>query len=521
MDPKLPPASEEGSQPAKAGGGSIIDRLLNLFAGGDDPERKKQRELKTIAKDLKKSRLRYYNAGTGTVEPALARFFYEFYRVLGPAQTLLQNAASSGALKTIMVEVALNEEETALRDRLQEESIQARAKTADPKSVGEQVKEDVRRLYQSFDAGRIEEIDGRYNLLNALLELISFDYYFLLKKFDSNLPERDMVYKPHFESINGEYVADELKDFQEILPAMDPEADWTALLDMLKAYRNMEVVARDGMRKLLTQIAAVQKSGVFAMIVRVVDKDPAYKPMARTYNEHIVEPYLTKVKGQAEIALQRIVQGKRTEKIEELSKLVFGTASISRLSNYSEKGNAAFSKKMLGGFLYVAALNYLKAFLLDYLKKDIRDIVDMLLVKGKWAVNQPSQQLSEAYHQLLKISESLSTFDESLADDGDWGRKMKSIMIKADRDKKAFQTLHALLDEINDQAKGMIGEASAQCIAIGKVLKLALDDLAKTPAELIINWRELRSATDKDIKALIVGVYKQIYYFVQLLSFYK
>jgi hypothetical protein len=53
------------------------------------------------------------------------------------------------------------------------------------------------------------------------------------------------------------------------------------------------------------------------------------------------------------------------------------------------------------------------------------------------------------------------------------------------------------------------------------VLKLALDDYAKAPAELIINWRELKAGTDKDIRALIVGVYKQIYYFVQLMSFFN
>lgn len=521
MGPKLPQASADGSKPPKAGGESFLDKFLGLFTSSDDPERRKQRELKAIAKELKKSRLHYYAHPAGTVEPALARFFYEFYRILGPAQTILANAGSSGALKAIIVESALSEEERAVRDRLQEEAIQERAKSADPKAVGEQVKEDVRKLYQSFDPDRINQIDGRYGLLGALLDLISFDYYFLLKKFDSNLPEHDLAYKPRFESINGEYITEELKDFLEILPSLQQDADWGAVLDTLKAYRNLEVIARDGMRKLFSQIASVQKSGVLAMIVRLADKDPSYAPMTRTFNEHIVEPYLTKIKGQAEIALQRIVQGKRTEKIEQLSQLVFGTASISRLSNYSEKANMAFSKKMLGGFLYIAALNYLKAFLLDYLKKDIRDIVDMLLVKGKWSVNQPSQQLSEAYHQLLKTSEALTQFDESLADDGDWGRKMKSILIKADRDKKAFQTLHALLDEINDQAKGMIAESSAHFVAIAKVLKLALDDYVKAPPELIINWRELKATTDKDIKALIVGVYKRIYNFVQLMSFYK
>ena len=38
---------------------------------------------------------------------------------------------------------------------------------------------------------------------------------------------------------------------------------------------------------------------------------------------------------------------------------------------YTEKENLAFAKKMLGGYIYIAPMNYLKAFLVDFCKKDI------------------------------------------------------------------------------------------------------------------------------------------------------
>jgi hypothetical protein len=176
---------------------------------------------------------------------------------------------------------------------------------------------------------------------------------------------------------------------------------------------------------------------------------------------------------------------------------------------------------MLGGFVHVTALNYLKAFLLDYFKKNIREIVDLLLIKGKWANNQPSQTVSESYHQLLKISESISRFDESLGEDGELGHKIANFAVKADRDKKAITNLRTLLKEINDQAGTMISEAVQNLVAIAKILKLIYEDYGKAHPELIINWRELKPSTDKDIRTLVASVYKQIYNFVQLIQYYK
>jgi hypothetical protein len=180
-----------------------------------------------------------------------------------------------------------------------------------------------------------------------------------------------------------------------------------------------------------------------------------------------------------------------------------------------------FSKKMLGGFVHVATLNFLKAFLLDYFKKNIREIVDLLLIKGKWANNQPSQTVSEAYHQLLKISDAITSFDEALSEDGELGRKMKNVMAKADRDKKAITNLRTLLQEINDNAGTMLSDAVQHFVAIARILKLVYDDCGKAHPEQIINWRELKSMTDKDVRALVASVYRQIYNFVQLIQGYR
>jgi hypothetical protein len=44
-----------------------------------------------------------------------------------------------------------------------------------------------------------------------MVNFVNFDYYFLLKKFDSGIPERTFSYVPKFETIRGEYVLEDLK----------------------------------------------------------------------------------------------------------------------------------------------------------------------------------------------------------------------------------------------------------------------------------------------------------------------
>ena len=66
----------------------------------------------------------------------------------------------------------------------------------------------------------------------------------------------------------------------------------------------MEVVSRDALRKALQLIREVQKSGILLLIVRHVMQNPAWKPMVRTHRERIVEPYLAKLKAEAETTRQ-------------------------------------------------------------------------------------------------------------------------------------------------------------------------------------------------------------------------
>lgn len=500
--------------------GGVVQKLLSIFAGMSDPDAEKKKILKALGKDLSRSKFKFYKPKGQEALPGLAKFFYELYKLTAPSQVLLGNAQSSAALRSFVIDSFLSKEQRAISERLTEAYILEKAKTLSLKDIQDLVKADLTAYQAVFDGETSRQIDSTYNTLLSFVNFVSFDYYFLLKKFDSSLLERSFSRNPKFEAINGEYISDDLADFLEVFLPLDLEADWRRVFGALKAYRNTDVIQVEAWVKLLPAMAEVRKSQILEQVVRHIKHDPAWAPLGRFPGERIVEPYLQKLKAQIETLVQRMIQEKRNAKIDEVAKQVFGTAIVLRMKNYTEKANVIFAKKMLGGYTQTQAMNYLKGYLIDYFKRDVREIVDILIIRGQWTTNLQMQQLSDVYHGLLEASDQILQFDEALSDEGELGSRMKSALAKSDRDKEQVKYLRNLLKDANDKAGGFISRSGIALIAIGRHLKGLIDDYDRPHHEVLLNWKELDGVAPRPIRDLLVETYKKIYYMVQLLQYY-
>ncbi len=496
----------------------LLQRLFSLLGGDEDPLRARRRLLRDIAKQLKGSHRKLYRPKSGEALPAMANFFYEIYSVVGPVQAILDRAESSSVLKNIIIENTLDATQLELQRYLGEEAIGARTATMGAKELATDLKQKLVSYVALFDSDRVKRINSVYELLSVFLELLRFDYHFLLKKFDQELPERDFKYLPHFVQTNGEYLTEELKDFLSVIHLVDPNADWDSLFNGLKEYRQVEIVPRSDWKRALRLIAEIRKSRELELVVKFAEHDPYFKVKVVNLGENIVEDHLAKIKATAEATLQKISQRNRDKKIEMLTKTVFGAPPGERTKNYTEKESGLFTSRMLTGYLYAPHLNFLKVFLLDYFKKDIREIADLLLVRGHWSTPLMSQQLSESFHILLEISDELLAFDGSLSETEDMGIRVHALLRKADRDKAALKILREVLKEVNATALALIQKSAKNLVSLGMSLKIVLDDHGKSAHELILNWKEIETASDGKIKAKVIEAYKKIYYFIQLLQ---
>jgi len=492
--------------------------LFSGFLGGSDSDREKKRLLKDIRKELKK-RGRFFKLKGDLAQPGMAKWFHDIYKITGPADILLERYGSSDILKTVLIESFLPENTQKNVANLTPERIKERiVKIKDIKVLAEQVKQELIGLYSALDADTAKRVNKLYNDLYRLQAFTRFQFHFLLKKFDSMLPDRDFTYNPRFEPINGQYIKDDLMEFLDVFYALDGNAEWDVLFEVLKNYRDLDIISKVSWKKILQVRKEMLKSRTIDLIIRHLEDNPSWSAIPENTNYEIVEDYFNRIKTGADLTIQEILRDRKNRKIESLLKKLYGTTSVSRTQFYTERANLTFQKKMLAGFKFVDPINYLKAFFLDYYKSKVRILVDLLLIQGKWSTKLASQQFSEAYHQLLSLSDQLIGFDTGLADDGPMGSKIKRLLLQSTRDRSALGGLKNVLVEVNGESKKIINASAQNLIVLGKNLKMLLEEFNAEGQEIIINWKEVESWADPPIAEQMSEVYTQIYYMVQLLQ---
>ena len=497
----------------------FFQKIINMLFSNNDPDKEKKRLLKDIRKELKKHS-KYFKMRGDSIQPALGKIFHEIYQVVGPAQVFLENINKSGVIKRAFIVSFMNEKQLELLNNLSEESLRQRGESVDTKELVPIVKEELIQLFSLFDMNLVKTINSLYTNLLYFQDFINYDYYFLLRKFDSMMPEREFQYIPKFEEISGEYILEDLKDFNILIPLLDETIEWESIFRILKTYRNIDIISLSGWKKVLQKKKELMKSDLLNLLIKLLDEDPYYTVKVSKSGEEIVEPYLNEIRVKAEQTMKGIINDKKSRQIDSLLMAVFKRTDIFRTKYYTEKANLTFQKKVMGGFKYVEPINCLKAYFLDFFKTHTRKVIDLLLIQGKWSTNLLAQQFSESFHELIALSDELLGFDESLSDDGNFGIRIKKSIRAADRDSLAMNALITALDDVNTQARDILNRSANGLITIGKNLKNALGDHKKNSGELLVNWKELEAFADFNIEKELSKHYKQIYYLIQLLQNY-
>ncbi len=497
----------------------LISRALDMF-GSSDSDTDKKRFLKKVSKSLSQTKVKYYKYSSDEALPGLAKFFFELYKALGPAQAAFRNIKNPNAYKNMVMNYFLTDEQKEIEIRLGEEAIYDMAKKMPLKQLSEHVSRDLSTYLNIFSEEKIALIDMTFSHLTKLIDFCSFDFYFFLKKFDSGLQEDNYSYTPHFSTIRAEYIVEDLKEFIDVAWSLPFDANWTQTFNLLKDTMGVQPITLPVWNKIIQRLRRLHDMGVFEMVIQLIAKDPGYQAVVTETSHNIIDSQLSSIKDNAEAVLQKIQAQQKSSKIDDLLNAIFGTTNITRLKYYTEDGNQSLNRKGISGYAFTQPLNYLKAFLNDYYKKSVREFADLVLVRGQWVSSNLATPLSETYHDLLNLSEKITEFDDELGEEGVQGLKIKTYVARAERDREAKNILKTLVKDTNEQANKMLVEATKNLIVVAKNTKMLLEDLEKKKPEILINWSEIVHFADRPIKEQGIDVYKQIFHFVTLMKFF-
>lgn len=498
---------------------AFLGKFLSFFHGSTEGEGGKKRIFKRLAKEISASRhSRFYKPKSALIDPSLGAFFYEMYKTVARVPASLQNAARSDILKEITLESFLDIKYLDARQRLNADYVTRQAQVLPIPEVSEALRKDLELLSSAFEGTLIADADECYNQILALVQLASFGFFALLKKFDSNFAEGDFNYQPQFHPVPGEALSEELKDFLELSAAVDPDGDWTMALRALKICKNgIDVVIPGKWKNLLSQLREIRKSGILELMIRHIDHDPGWQSMPKEIDEHIARNYLDNRRIEVRNAINGCVNAQKNAQAYELAALIFNDPKIKSTRYYTEEHSEIYTAKNFEGFTYIEGINYLKVFLFDIFEKDILPFCEMLIIRGQWAEAEQSQKMSDCYRELLEICDKLAAFDDSLSEEGAYGAQLRSAIARVSRSKSQARTVTHTLRFVNAQALDLINTSARVLISIGQILKNIYEDYPREFHEFILNMGDLNPMTEVPMLQHILNTYKQIYNFIQLM----
>lgn len=494
--------------------------ILSALFGGNDSEAEKKRQLRSIAKKLSKSRFnKFYKYNGNEILPPLGKLFFEIYKAVAPLQNLFNSIQNQNTLKHLVINFSMPEEIRSLEDNLNEQVIVGMSRQIPLGHLKAQAEEKLSKFNDFFTLEKISEIDGLYRQILAFKATSTFDYYFFLKKFDKQIRENNFSAMPRFEHVNAEYIVDDLKDYIESIWDIPFDSDWTNAIKLLKSFKGgQEPISLGLWRKILSRIQALKNAQTFEMIIKLSSSDPNYVPNIQALKANIVEPYLDKLKNDVENTIDTLIEKERSDTENNFARQLFGETEIIPLSNYVYSKNTVLEQKKLNRFDNCQALSYLKTFLIEVVKKDLREFYDVVVVRGTWDSTTLTTQISDCYNNLLMTSDKLIEFDNGLADDAMIGIKIKTLLPKTERDSSSRNIVNRLVSEANETAYNFIMESSRDLVTIGKIIKSIVEDLQKAKPTLISNCKELEHYIDIPLRDFCISIYKKIYLFASLIK---
>ena len=179
-------------------GESIFQRFFNTVLGKNDPEANKKKQLKAIAKNLSKTKYKFYRAGSDQILPSFGKLIYDLYKALAPAQVFFQSQQNPNYYKHIVVDYSLSEGQKKVLEELTEESILTMSSKMKLDELSKKVKSDIDVFSHEFDQDAIAKIDALYGkLMNFRMLPCQFflnfnhlsDSFFILRSLNANLSE--------------------------------------------------------------------------------------------------------------------------------------------------------------------------------------------------------------------------------------------------------------------------------------------------------------------------------------------
>ena len=495
----------------------LMDKVFSFFSG-DGLTDEKQNMLKHTAKELGQSKYsRFFRVRSEEIDPSFTSFLFSVYKTIYPVRLFMLDERKVAKLKELLISSSMDSSINEIIKRLDYTTLDAKAKIMEGEQLISSIQADMKDLKNRFDSSRMTAANRSYEMVSALEVFVRYNFPGFFKKFDPHFADGSFLVEPKFPALKTILIIDQIGEFLTVTQPLRPEDDWNNLLNLFRICEGHDLAVPEHFTAMIKTLRELHTSRILELMVQYTLRNPVWQWKHLTFHETVAEEWLETKKAEADGYIKKINNAKKNNQIKALTKEIFEATDLVRLENYTIQLGEPYRKRDLEYFYYAEGLNYLKAFLDDYVERDIKELCDILLIRGQWTNNNMSREMSEALHELLDSQAPISEIDGLMSDDGADGSRLRAAMLRVDRDSTQARYINAIVNKVNSDALDIINQAAQDLIIIGKHMKNLIDDVQKKHPELLVNWREINLASKEPIAQRMIDDFKRINYFIQLM----
>ncbi|MDR2542541.1 MAG: DUF5312 family protein [Treponema sp.] len=495
----------------------LMDKVFSFFSK-DGLTDEKQNMLKSISKELSQSKyVKFFRMRSEETDPSFMSFLFSIYKTIYPIKMFMKDEVKINKLKTMTVDACIDGNVKEIIKRLDTAALDEKAKSLSGEQLIASIQADVDLLTSRFNTSQIAAVNHRYQMVSVLNQFVLYNFSAFFKKFDPHFVDGSFVIEPKFPAIKTILMVDQIGEFLTVVQSLKAEEDWTSVINLINTCEGLPIVNVEQFNNMIKMLREVHASKILELMIQYTLRNPVWHYKHTVFTETIGEIWLESKRADALNYIARINNAKKNSQISALTKEIFESTDLTRLENYTVQISETYRRKKVEYFLYAEGLNYFKAFLDDYIEKEIKEICDIIIIRGQWTNVSMSREMSEALHRLLELQTPINDLDIVMSEDGNDGSRLRSAMLRVDRDQTQVRYINSIVGSNNQDALEIINKAAQDLIIIGKHLKVLIEDIQKKHPELLINWRELTMFSKEPLSQRMISDYKKINYFIQLM----
>jgi hypothetical protein len=502
----------------------ILDKVFSFISGDNEPDPEKRNFLRQILRDINENKYtKFYKPRSEEVEPGFAHVLYEIYKVIYPASGFVRDLNKATRIRQLTLEVFMDKPTLEAVQRLNPALIEERLKTTPPKELIPQLNKDLAAITAVFDDTRMHAVNVTNNQVIAFTQFVTYPFFTLLQKFDAGLPEEIEGslpdYQPKFTAIRAKDICKYLEDLSAVIAPLNPNENWKTVLGIMRLNNGgIEVIPLEQWNAVIRLVRDIGDSNILEQIIQYTLRSPLWQGKPKIPNERLARVWLENKQTEIRRIIDDLTNREWSTQVSALAQNIFGSSDIVRLQFYIAQESENLTQKGLNGYVFAPGLNYLAAFIGDFINREFQDLCDILLIRGQWAVITSSREMSESFHGIKEIYEGIIALDETLGDKGRNGPRLKAALLRVDRDRSQVRYINAIVAGINNEAREFITSAAEYLVVIENHMKNIAEDFEKKTHELIVNWKELSMFSKNPLGQRLSDAYQKISSVVRLLN---